>query len=89
MGNLMFEREDDRMVKVMNCEEYDEWREPKVQFLRKRDYCQFLGGSTLFMLGGYITITNMPNRLEWAFAGFAIAAIGSTLALTSRLCMRE
>ena len=56
--------------------------------MRKRDKYQFLGGIALFTLGGYFIITNMPNRLEWAFAGFAIAVIGSTLALTSRLCIR-
>jgi hypothetical protein len=88
MGNLKFEREDDRMVKVMNCEEYDEWREQQVQFLRKRDKWQFIAGIALFLAGSTIIITT-PFKCCLALGiGFLLVFSGAAVALTSKLCMK-
>jgi uncharacterized membrane protein (UPF0136 family) len=76
------------MVKVLNNEEYEEWREPKVGFLRKRDKVQFLVGCAVFTLGAVITIAAVLECVESITLGFLVAMAGAIVLLTSRLCMR-
>jgi hypothetical protein len=93
MGNLRWINGDidelgGEMVKVLNNEEYEEWREPKVGFLRKRDMAQFLGGLSVFIIGATITIASVLECVESLTLGFLVAMAGAIVLLTSRLCMR-
>jgi hypothetical protein len=76
------------MVKVINNEEYDEWREPQVTFLRKRDKYQFIAGCAVFTLGAVITIAAVLECVESLPLGFLVAVSGAAVMLTSRLCMK-
>jgi len=98
MGNLKFRSnavnlnwingDDDKMVKVMNCEEYQEWREPKFGFFRKRDELQFIGGTALFTIGAVIIVICGLECGKWLFLPFVMSVVGAIVALTSKTCMR-
>jgi hypothetical protein len=98
MGNLKFRSnavnlnwingDDDKMVKVMNCEEYQEWREPKFGFLSKMDKVQFLSGLSVFIIWAGIIITCGFKFGEWLFLPIVLCAVGAIAALTSKMCMK-